>query len=89
MVGQIGNGASYSIRNDALSDTLLHVAENGEIKEVGEGYAFNSGRNFRPRLHGHFFFDKVGFSQKNVLVYIQFCDEVSLSNACDKDERAK
>ena len=39
----------------------------------------------RPRSHGQFFFDKVGLSQQNMLVYIKFCGEVSLSNICDKD----
>ena len=42
----------------------------------------------RPNFHGQFFFDKVGLSQ-NMLVLTQFCGEVSLSNICDKGERAK
>ena len=44
----------------------------------------------RPRFHGQFFFDKVGLSQKKICsCKVQFCGEVSLSNICDKDERAK
>ena len=43
----------------------------------------------RPRFHEQLFFDKVGLSQKNMLVLIQFCVEFSLSNICDKGERAK
>ena len=43
----------------------------------------------RPRFHGHFFFDKVGLSQINMLVLIEVCVEVSSSNICDKGERAK
>ena len=42
-----------------------------------------------PRFPGQVFFDKVGLSQKNMLVSIQLCGEVSLSNICDKGERAK
>ena len=42
----------------------------------------------RPRFHGQFFFDKVGLSQKNMLLKIQFCGEVSLSNIFDKCEPA-
>ena len=37
-------------------------------------------------FRGQFFFDKVGLSQKNMLVLIQFCGEVSLSNICDQEE---
>ena len=43
----------------------------------------------KPGFQGHFFFDKVGLSQKNILVQTHFCGEVSLSNICDKGERAK
>ena len=43
----------------------------------------------RPRFHGHLFFDKVGLSQIDILVFIEFCVEVSSSNICDKGEPAK
>ena len=43
----------------------------------------------RPSFHGQIFFDKEGLSQKNMLLLTQFCGEVSLSNICDKGERAK
>ena len=49
---------------------------------VGSGY--RSLVSIRPRFHGQYFFDKA----ENMFVY-QFCGEVSLSNICDKGERAK
>ena len=44
-------------------------------------------RVIKPGFHGQFFFDKVGFL--HILVYTEVCGEVSLSNICDKGERAK
>ena len=43
----------------------------------------------KPGFHGQVFFDKVGLSQKNMLVQSQFFCEVLLPNICDKGERAK
>ena len=41
--------------------------------------------DLRPRFHGQFYFDKVGLSQKNMLLWRSF----NVKYLCDKGERAK